>query len=54
MDYKKMWENLKYFMEQALEEGVQCGYDKEKRTYENGAFYAYTRTFEEMNRLEGM
>lgn len=52
MNYKQLWENLKYFMEMAVEEGTQCGYDKEEN--ENyKAFFAYNKVLEEMNRLEG-
>ena len=52
-DYKKMWENLKQWMEEAMDEGHERGFDKGEVTFENGAFHAYHRVLEDMNRLEG-
>jgi hypothetical protein len=53
MDYQKMWENLKYWMELAVEEGTECGYDKEENEYFK-AFFAYKKVLDEMNRQEGV
>lgn len=53
MDYKKMWDELSQYVEMAVEEGTCLGYDKEKDTFNNGAFCAYDRIREMMDRMEG-
>ena len=53
MNYKQKWEWIKEYLEQAIDEGCQHGFDKEQGTFENGAFYAYNRLFEEVKRKEG-
>ena len=53
MDYQMMWEALKFWVDEALEEGRERGFDKEQDTFENGAFYGYSEAFEKMNRLDG-
>lgn len=53
MNYEQMWNDLKYYMELAVEEGTCCGYDKGDESFENGAFHAYNSTLRKMNRMEG-
>lgn len=53
MNYEQMWNDLKWYIDMAVDEGVQCGYNKEVNVH-YGAFYAYNRVLEEINRLEGV
>ena len=53
MDYKQKWEWLKEWLEQAMNEGHERGFDKEQGTPESGMFYAYHRTLEEMKIKDG-
>lgn len=53
MNYEQMWNDLKYYMELAVDEGVQCGYDKEEHEYYK-VFFVYDRILKKMNRMEGV
>ena len=53
MNYRQLWEDLKYHMELAVDEGIQCGYDKEEhKNYE--IFFVYDKILRQMNRMEGV
>lgn len=53
MNYKQKWELLKEWFEEAMEEGYNCGYDKEQGTVESGMFYAYKRMLQRIKELDG-
>lgn len=53
MDYQKMWECLKQWLEEAVDEGYKRGFNEEHETRCGGLFYAYNRTLEEMKIKEG-
>jgi hypothetical protein len=53
MNYEQLWNDLKYHMEMAVEEGICCGYDKqENANYE--IFLLYDKILKQMNRMEGV
>lgn len=53
MDYKQKWEWLKEWLEQAVEEGQNRGFDKEECSAEGGMFYTYHRVLQEMKIKDG-
>lgn len=53
MDYKQKWKWLKEWLEQAMDEAHVRGFDKGQGTFENGIFYGYHRTLEEMKLKDG-
>lgn len=49
MDYRKAWDELKSKLEQNIAEGKSNGYHEGSCTsFENGAYHAYKRIFDEM------
>lgn len=53
MDYKKMWEELKHNMTEAVREGIAHNLKVNGKSRMDGAFCAYNRVLKEINRLEG-
>jgi hypothetical protein len=53
MDYRKAWDEVKSKLEESIQEGLDNGYDKGSGTsFENGAYHAYKRVYDDMVKLE--
>ncbi len=51
MDYREMWERLREEIDRAIEEGIECGYNKvDSEDFDK--FYIYERISGKMNDLE--
>ena len=54
MTYEDAWNEVKYNIDQAVEEGIMCGFNKDdgSNKMENGMFRVYERVKDKMERLE--
>lgn len=52
-DYKKMWDELLFDMELAVQEGNARGFNENGDKFEDGQFFVYKFVLNKMNRMEG-
>lgn len=52
-DFRKMWDDLKFDMELAVEEGFERGFNSQPETEDGGRFIAFRYVLDMMNEMEG-